>query len=87
MPIALIPLAGIDDVAPIEVSALERMDQCFSGCDVGCDRDVVYVAESEQSGFVRFSWVGADRITKIEQQVDFIAGDAGRDLLVPTLPA
>lgn len=45
-------LLWIDDVAPIEVTALKAVNQNFSGRNIGCKRDIVHVAEAEHVDFI-----------------------------------
>ena len=45
---AVIFRARIDNFAPVKVAAVECGNQRFRRCDVGCDRNVVKVAQTEQ---------------------------------------
>ena len=63
------------------------MDEHFGGGDVGGDGNVAHVAKTQQIhlvGFVRFR---TDGIAEEQKQVDLVAGDAGRDLLVAPVHA
>ena len=75
----------VNDVAPVKVAAVQRMDQRFCGRDVGRNRNIVHITQTEQVCFVWFVWFCGDRVTEEEQQVDLIAGDACGDLLVAAL--
>ena len=81
----LLPLGGIYDIAPVEVAALERVDERLSGRDVGRNGDIVHVAQAQKPRLVGLAGLRADRVAEKEQQVDLVAGDARRDLLVAAL--
>ena len=77
----------MDDIAPIEVAALQAVNEHFGGGDVGGQRDVVDIAQAQQGHFVGFTGLGVDGVAEEQQQIDLVAGDAGRDLLVAALNA
>jgi hypothetical protein len=70
------------DIAPIQIAALQAVDQYLGSGNVGGHGDVVHIAQAQQRHFVGFAGLCVDGITEEQQQVDLIAGDAGCDLLV-----
>ena len=78
---------GVDDIAPVQIAALQAMDE-YLGCgDIGRDGDIVYVAQAQQIHFIGLMGLRADRVSEEEQQVDLVAGDARSDLLVAPMGA
>ena len=75
----------IADLTPIQIAALQRHDQGFCGGDVGCDRNVVNIAQAEQVHFIGLRSLAIDGVTEEQQYVDLVAGDAGSNLLVAAL--
>ena len=73
------------DIAPIQIAALQAMDEHFCSGNVGGHGDIVHIAQAQQRHFVGFAGLCVDGITKEQLQVDLIAGDAGCDLLVAAL--
>ena len=63
------------------------MNQSLGSGNIGCDGNRVDVVETDQVCFVRFAGLHGQGIAQKEQQIDFIAGDARCDLLVPSLLA
>lgn len=61
--IALLSI-GIHDIAPVKVTALQCMDQCFTGCNVGSNWNIVHVAKAQKPCFVRFSWICTNGVTE-----------------------
>ena len=61
------------------------MDQHLGGGDVGGHGDVVHIAQAQQSHLIRLAGLGIDGVAEEQQQVDLVAGNAGRDLLVAAL--
>ncbi len=39
-------LFRVNNITPVKVTALKRMNECFGGCDVCCNGNVVNVAKS-----------------------------------------
>ena len=65
---------GVDDIAPVQIAALQAMDE-YLGCgDIGRDGDIVYVAQAQQIHFIGLMGLRADRVSEKEQQVDLVAG-------------
>ena len=80
-------VVGVDDIAPVQIAALQAMDE-YLGCgDIGRDGDIVYVAQAQQIHFIGLMGLRADRVSEEEQQVDLVAGDARSDLLVAPMGA
>ena len=73
------------DIAPIQIAALQAVDQHLGGGDVGGHGDVVHIAQAQQSHLVGLAGLCIDGVAEKQQQVDLIAGNAGRDLLVAAL--
>ena len=57
----------IDDIAPIKVAAVEAVNQRLRRCNIGCNRDVVHVAQAKQVGFVGLMRLGAERIAEKQE--------------------
>ena len=75
----------VHDIAPVQISALKSVDQYLSSSDVGSHGDVVHIAQAQQSHLIRLAGLGIDGVAEEQQQVDLVAGNAGRDLLVAAL--
>ena len=73
------------DIAPVQIAALQAVDQHLGGGDVGCHGDIVHIAQAQQRHFVGLAGLSVDGVAEEQQQVDLIAGDAGCDLLVAAL--
>ena len=78
---------GVDDIAPVQIAALQAMDEYLGRGDIGRDGDIVYVAQAQQIHFIGLMGLRADRVSEEEQQVDLVAGDARSDLLVAPMGA
>jgi hypothetical protein len=78
---------GVDDVAPVEVAALQTMDEHLCGGDVGGQRDVVHITQAQQRHLIGLTGLCIDGVAEEQEQIDLVAGDAGRDLLVAALDA
>ena len=76
---------GMHDVAPVEVAALKAVDEDFRSGDVSGQRDIVHITQTQQGHLVRLAGLCIDGVAEEQQQIDLIAGDAGRDLLVTAL--
>ncbi len=77
----------VDDIAPVQIAALQAMDEYLGRGDIGRDGDIVYVAQAQQIHFIGLMGLRADRVSEEEQQVDLVAGDARSDLLVAPMGA
>ena len=64
------------DVAPVEVAALEAVDQDLSGGDVGGHRDVVDIAQAQQSHLIRLAGLCVDGVAEEQQQIYLALQDA-----------
>ena len=80
-------LFWVEDVAPIVVAALERMNDRFSGGDIGRRGDVVHIAKAQQVIRLRFVGLGVQGVTENQKQIDLVAGNARADLLIAALRA
>lgn len=78
---------GVDDVAPIHVAALEAVNKHLGGGDVGGDGNVVNVAKAQKICVVGLKIALGQRVAEKEQKIDFVAADAGGNLLVSPLRA
>ena len=63
------------------------MNQNFGSGDIGCHRDIVHIAEPEEVHVVGLMGLGAQGVTEKQKQVNLVAGNAGRNLLVAALRA
>ncbi len=63
------------------------MDEHLCGGDVGGQRDVVHITQAQQGHLIGLAGLCIDGVAEEQQQIDLIAGDAGRDLLVAALDA
>ncbi len=75
----------VDDIPPIQISTLQTVDEHLRGGDVGGHGDVVHIAQAQQSHLIRLAGLCIDVVAEEQQQVDLVAGNAGRDLLVTAL--
>src|SRR5699024_10053401 len=77
---AVVNRLQLDDLAPVEVAALEAVDQHLGRRDIRRDRDVVHVAKAQKVLVVRrFRLLRLHGIAEKQQEVDLIAGDARRN--------
>ena len=75
----------MDDITPIQVAALQAVDEHLSGGNVGGHGDVVHIAQAQQGHLIGLAGLCIDGVAEEQQQVHLIAGNAGRDLLVTAL--
>mgnify|MGYP006914222508 CR=1 FL=1 len=75
----------MDDIAPIQIAALQAVDEHLGGGNVGGHGDVVHIAQAQQGHLVGLAGLRVDGVAEEQQQVDLIAGNAGSDLLVAAL--
>jgi len=61
------------------------MNQRLRGGDIGGHRDVVDIAQPQQTGLVGFSGLCGNGIAEKEQEVDFVTGYTRRNLLIAAL--
>ena len=75
------------DIAPVQISALEAVDQHLGGGDVGGHGDVVHIAQAQQSHLIRLAGLCIDGVAEEQQHVHFLAGDTSHDLLPAAMAA
>ena len=75
------------NVSPIEIAALETVDQHFGGSDIGSDGDIMHIAEPEKVHIIRLMGLGVQRISEEDEHIDLVAGDTSGHLLVSALRA
>ena len=63
----------------------ESFQHNFGGTDVGSQRDALYVAETEQGGYIRLVRLCSQRIAEKQNQVNFVVCNSGTNLLVTAL--
>ena len=85
--IIVLAIMILPSIIKVSVTALEAVDKDLSGGDVGGHRDVVDIAQAQQSHLIRLAGLCVDGVAEEQQQVHLVAGDAGRDLLVAALYA
>ena len=59
----------------------------FRSCNVGCKRNIMNIAKTEQIIIVRFMRLCGKRISEEYEQVDFVAGNTACYLLTAALRA
>ena len=74
--------ALFDDISPIQIAALQAVNQHLCGGDVGGDGDVVHIAQAQHVHIVCLVGLLVERIAEEQQHVNFVAGDARGNLLV-----
>lgn len=77
----------IDDLPPVEVAPLKRVDKSLARGDICSNGNIVNVAKPQQIKLVRLMGLGVKRISEIEKQVYLVAGDTRAYLLVSALGA
>ena len=77
--------AGVHDLAPIQITAIQSHDQHLGGGDVGGHGDVVQVAHTEQLVLGLVVACGGAGVAEIQKHVDLVIGNAGGDLLLTAL--
>ena len=82
---ALVLNLQLYNLAPIEVAALEAMDEHLCRCDVRRHGNVIQVAETEQVFIVRLQCLLLHGVAEVQQKVDLVAGDTRRNLLIAAL--
>lgn len=55
---------GIYNISPIQISVLQSVDQRLSGCDVGGNRDVMDITETQQTCLIRFARLDGNGVTE-----------------------
>ena len=71
--------------APVKVAAFKRVDKRLGGSDIGCNGNVVNVAQAQQVDVVRLVGLCVQRVAEEDEQVYLVAGNAGGELLVAAL--
>ena len=71
----------VDKVAPVEAARLKSRDHDLGRREVGSDRNIIYVAESEQSVSDVGGLLGDLGASEIEYEVYLVVGDSGDYLL------
>ena len=79
--LAVIFRLGIEDLAPIEISAVERGDNDLRGGDVGCGGYVASVAFLHERGIHEHGVGVIGLFSEVEKDVDLVVRDTGSDLL------
>ena len=79
--VAVIPPVGAE--SSLQIQAIQTEDEHFSGCRVGCNRDIVHVTQAGNRMDVRFVLCVGHRITEKQHEVDLVVGDARVELLAP----
>lgn len=68
-------------LAVVQVALIQTAQQYFGGCNVGGDGYTVHVTQAEQVLLDEVTAVRLERVAEEQHQIDFVAGDARRDLL------
>ena len=68
-------------LAVVQVALIQTAQQYFGGCNVGGDGYTVHVTQAEQVLLDEVAAVRLERVAEEQHQIDFVAGDARRDLL------
>lgn len=55
---------GVYDISPIKVAALERVDKRLGGSDICGGGDIMHVAQTQQTGFIRLMRLGTDGVAE-----------------------
>ena len=69
------------DIAPVQIAALQAVDQYLGSGNVGGHGDIVHIAQAQQRHFIGLTGLCVDGVAEEQQKVHLVAGDAGRDLL------
>ena len=68
----IIVTVRVDELAPIERAVFKCADERLSGCDVGCERNVVHVAKAEKILLALVNLGGGVGASEIEHKVNFV---------------
>ena len=72
---------GIDDLAPVEITVIERANQNLCSCDISGNGDVMNVAKAQKVA-LHLAVIGIGRgIAEEEQKIDLVVRNAGCYLL------
>ena len=75
----------VDDLSPIQVSAIQCHDQHLGSCDIGCNRHVVLIAHTHQLVFDLAGASAGTRISEVQEHIDLIISHTRSDLLFAAL--
>ena len=76
---------GIYNISPIQIAAIQTENEHFRGRRVGCDRNVMHVAQAREHMDVGLVLAVGHGITEEQDEVDLVVRDAGRNLLLTAL--
>ena len=77
----------VDNISPVKVAAFQAVNQHLGGCNIGRNRNIMHVAKAQHIHLVDFVGLRSHRIPEKKQQVNFIAGNTGGNLLIPAVAA
>ena len=74
-------------LTPVEVATLQCVYQCLSRSDIGRNRDIMNITQTQKIYIIRLVGLCIERVAEEHQQVYLVAGYAGCKLLIATLRA
>ena len=76
-----------ENISPVKVASLKSVNEHLGSSDIGSNRDVVHIAESEEIHVVCLGGLGVEGIAEKQEHINLVAGNSCGNLLSAALRA